>query len=132
MTARRTLCLVVLAAAAAVSAPSFATSSAAPSAQSTYVVGKQLYRQFCGKCHALSQALSAGFGNNTNGIGANGGPSFNDLSVAYKYSIQAITEPTGGHEIVRTKLTAKQVAEVASFLAKATRGHPIPALPTDG
>jgi mono/diheme cytochrome c family protein len=91
------------------------------------VVGKALYRQYCGKCHALSVALAAGFGSKANPLG---GPSFNSLRVPYSYSIQAVSEPTGGHE--RLKLTPKQLITVAKYIAAVTAHHPIPASPTDG
>ena len=96
------------------------------------VVGKQLYREFCGKCHALSVALAAGFGNSKGGLGPLGGPSFNNLRIPYSYSVAAVTEPTGGHEIVSKKITAKQLSQVATYIAKVTIHNPIPALPTDG
>jgi mono/diheme cytochrome c family protein len=92
----------------------------------------QLYREYCGQCHALAAALSAGFGSGKNNLGANGGPSFNNLRVPYATSITAIAEPTGGHEIVQTKISWKQLTEVATYLAKVTAGNPIPAFSTDG
>jgi mono/diheme cytochrome c family protein len=91
--------------------------------------GMQLYRQYCGKCHALAAALSAGFGPTTK---EDGGPSFNDLRVSYGFSIEAITEPTGGHEALGRKMTPKQIVTVARWIAKVTAHHPLPALPTDG
>ena len=109
--------------------------AASPSVLTTknqLAVGRQLYRHFCGQCHALAKALSAGFGNNTKGVGGNGGPSFNQLRVPCTFSIQAVTEPTGGHELVRTKITSNELGKVATFIATETRGNPIPALPTDG
>jgi mono/diheme cytochrome c family protein len=95
-------------------------------------LGRQLYRRYCGQCHALAKALSAGFGNNTKGIGRNGGPSFNDLRVSYAASVTAVTEPTGGHEKVRTMIPAKQLIELATYIARTTAANPIPALSTDG
>ena len=107
-----------------------------PSLQATTsrasIVGRQLYRRYCGQCHALAQALSAGFGNNVKGIGRNGGPSFNDLRVSYAASVTAVTEPTGGHETIRTLIPPKQLVEVAAYIAQTTRRNPIPALSTDG
>jgi mono/diheme cytochrome c family protein len=91
-----------------------------------------LYRTYCGKCHALTAALSAGFGSTGGGLGANGGPSFNEIRVPVSYTIQAITEPTGGHERLRTRLSPTQVNTVASWLARTTSRNPLPALPTDG
>jgi mono/diheme cytochrome c family protein len=134
--ARHTLCalaLAVVAASAAVWAGSAATASpAVPSTSTVAILGRQLYRRYCGQCHALAQALAAGFGSNTKGIGRNGGPSFNDLRVPYAASVTAITEPTGGHENLRTKLAPKQLTTLATYIARTTSGNPIPALSTDG
>lgn len=94
--------------------------------------GKALYRTYCGKCHALAAALSAGFGSLGGGLGVDGGPSFDELRVPVPYTIQAITEPTGGHERLRTRLKPNQVKAVAAWLARTTSRNPIPALPTDG
>jgi len=113
---------------------SLATASPnARAASGELVTGRQLYRKFCGQCHALAAALSAGFGSNkANGYGKLGGPSFNTLRVPYAFSITAITEPTGGHEVVQKKISAKELHVVSQWLAKATARHPVPALPTDG
>ena len=108
-----------------------ARSAGSEPAASQLVIGKRLYRQYCGQCHALSQALSAGFGN-SNGLGVNGGPSFNDLRVPYSYSVNAVSEPSGGHERVRERISMRQLAEVATYIAKTTARNPVPALPTDG
>jgi mono/diheme cytochrome c family protein len=103
-----------------------------PAAQAQTTVGRELYRTYCGKCHALAAALSAGFGNNTKTISGNGGPSFNDLRIPYSYSVDAVAEPTGGHELVSRKISSRELGTVASFIARATLHHPIPARPTDG
>jgi mono/diheme cytochrome c family protein len=122
----------------AASAPWAAGSSAAavPTVMATRstasILGRQLYRQYCGKCHALAPALAAGFGNDTNGVGRNGGPSFNDLRVSYAASVTAVTEPTGGHEKIRTLIPPKQLIVLATYIARVTSSHPIPALSTDG
>ena len=108
-----------------------ARSAESQPAASQLAIGKHLYRQYCGQCHALSQALSAGFGN-SDGLGQNGGPSFNDLRIPYTYSIDAVSEPTGGHELVRRRISMTQLSEVATYIAKTTARNPIPALPTDG
>jgi mono/diheme cytochrome c family protein len=94
--------------------------------------GKALYRTYCGKCHALSAALSAGFGSSGGGLGINGGPSFNELRVPVSYTILAITEPTGGHELLHTRMNVGQVKAVAGWLARTTAHNPLPMLPTDG
>jgi mono/diheme cytochrome c family protein len=101
-------------------------------APSQLVIGKRLYRQYCGQCHALTAALSAGFGNNGAGLGENGGPSFDDLRVPFSYSVDAVTEPSGGHELVALRINPAQLKAVAMFIARVTSRNPIPALPTDG
>lgn len=124
----------VLAVSGVASARSLATASptAAP-ATVDLVTGRKLYRQFCGKCHALDAALSAGFGSNSKlGLGEYGGPSFNALRVPYVFSVSAVTTPTGGHEKVRTRINATQLRKVAAFIAWVTRHNPVPAKPTDG
>lgn len=128
-----TIALTVFTVAVAAWTGSAATASpAVPTTTNATAVGKLLYRRYCGQCHALAAALSAGFGNNTNGIGRNGGPSFNDLRVPYQASVTAVTEPTGGHEKLRTTIAPKQLTEVATYIAKTTINHPIPAWSTDG
>ena len=96
------------------------------------VIGKRLYRKYCGECHALSAALSAGFGSSNGGLGPDGGPSFNDLRIPYLYRVDAVSEPTGGHELVRKRISMTDLREVATYVAKMTARNPIPALPTDG
>jgi mono/diheme cytochrome c family protein len=113
------------------SAHSLAAASPALPATNELTVGKQLYREFCGECHALALALSAGFGN-AHGLGPNGGPSFNNLRVPYALSVDAVAEPTGGHEILRTKITMKELTEVATYIARVTHDNPILATETDG
>jgi len=95
--------------------------------------GRQLYRQFCGQCHSLAAARAVGFGSSKgSGLGKLGGPSFNEMRVPYAISVRHVTQPTGGHEAVGRKITPKQLHTVAAYIAKVTREHPIPALPTDG
>lgn len=126
-----TVLSVVIAVVVVVSSASHAATN--PAAAATNLAsGKTLYRKFCGQCHALAEALSAGFGNNSKGIGQNGGPSFNQLRVPYKYSVAAVTEPTGGHELVAKKITMAQLIKVSKYVATMTNDHPLPALPTDG
>ena len=100
--------------------------------QTSTAQGKVLYRKYCGQCHALSQALAAGFGNNSKGIGANGGPSFNNMRIPFALSVSVVEEPTGGHEAVKPKIAWTQLRKVATYLAHATSHNPLPALPTDG
>lgn len=135
---RRSLVVVALLVAAVAVVPFAATSATTSSATATgsstsnlSVVGKELYRQFCGQCHALSQALAAGFGSN-NGLGQYGGPSFNNLRVPYSLSIQAVTESFAGHEKVVALITWQQLDEVSAFIAAATAHNPYLARVTDG
>jgi mono/diheme cytochrome c family protein len=94
-------------------------------------LGKQLYRKYCGQCHALTQALAAGFGSDK-GLGQDGGPSFNNLRVPYNLSIVAVTEQFGGHELVVKRMTWDQLNQVSSFVATATRSNPYLARISDG
>ncbi len=95
------------------------------------VKGKALYRKYCGNCHALKEALAAGFGGNSE-LGPDGGPSFNDLRVPANLSIVAVTEDFGGHEYVVKKMTWQQIYDVSAFAAQATRSHPYLARVSDG
>jgi mono/diheme cytochrome c family protein len=95
------------------------------------VAGKKAYRTYCGQCHALAEALAAGFGAE-NKFGQDGGPSFNELKVSASLCISAITELFGGHEIVLRKMNWTQIHDVAAFVEKATKKHPIVAKLTDG
>jgi hypothetical protein len=104
---------------------------AAAKGPSSLVVGKQLYRKYCGQCHALSAALAAGFGSDK-GLGTDGGPSFNNLKVSLNLCIVAVTEQFGGHELVVKKMTWTQLNEVSAFVASATRLNPYPARVSDG
>ncbi len=98
------------------------------------VTGRELYRKFCGQCHAFKAARAVGFGSSKrkNGLGKLGGPSFNELRIPYAINVRHVTQPTGGHEVVKTKITLKQLHTVATFIARETRRNPIPSLPTDG
>ena len=102
-----------------------------PAATSRLEAGKRLYRKYCGQCHALSTALAAGFGTE-NGLGTNGGPSFDNLRVPFNLSIVAVTSPFIGHEVLVRKMKWIQIREVAAYVAAVTKGHSVPALPTDG
>ena len=94
-------------------------------------IGKQLYRKYCGQCHALIAALAAGFGSDK-GLGTDGGPSFNNLKVPYNLSIVAVTEQFGGHELVVKRMTWDQLNQVSSFTATATKFNPYLARISDG
>jgi len=95
------------------------------------VQGKSDYRTFCGQCHALREALAAGFGGE-NKFGQDGGPSFDNLKVSASLCISAVTELFGGHEIVLRKMNWTQIHDVAAFVQAATQKHPIVAKLTDG
>jgi len=94
-------------------------------------LGKHLYRQYCGQCHSLTQALAAGFGSD-NGLGQDGGPSFDTLRVPFNLSVVAITTPWAGHEVVNGKMTWTQVKQVAKYVDTVTKNHKRLAQPIDG
>ena len=104
---------------------------ASPAAPSKLEIGKKVYRKYCGQCHALNEALAAGFGSDK-GLGTDGGPSFNNLKVPYNLSIVAVTEIFGGHELVVKKMTWEQLNQVAAFVATATKSHLYLARQSDG
>jgi mono/diheme cytochrome c family protein len=128
VTGRQFLVLIAIAAALAPTSASLALASRS----TTPTAGRDLYRKFCGQCHAFKAARAVGFGSNKSGLGKLGGPSFDELRIPYAISVRHVTQPTGGHEGVRTKITLKQLHVVATFIATRTRHNPIPALPTDG
>jgi mono/diheme cytochrome c family protein len=105
--------------------------SAGPTPPSKLEIGKKVYRKYCGQCHALNEALAAGFGSDK-GLGTDGGPSFNNLKVPYNLSIIAVTEIFGGHELVVKKMTWEQLNQVSAFVATATKNHPYLARQSDG
>jgi len=92
--------------------------------------GKQLYRKYCGQCHALTAALAAGFGSDK-GLGLDGGPSFNRLRVPFNLSVVAVTTPFAGHERVDSKLTWGEVNQVAKYIDVVTKAHAALAQPID-
>jgi hypothetical protein len=109
-----------------------ALGSGGSSSSNNLVAGKALYRKFCGQCHALSSAQSAGFGCNDCGLGQDGGPSFNNLKIPYDLSVQAITGSFAGHEIVIKRMTFPEIYNVSAFLAAATATNPYLARESDG
>jgi mono/diheme cytochrome c family protein len=133
---KRILCVLATTAVAVSAVATTATLASASRATASAVPkpnpGRELYRKYCGQCHALAEARAVGFGGNKNGLGKLGGPSFNEMNVPYAISVRHVTQPTGGHEGVTTKITSKQLHTVARWLATVTRNNPIPALPTDG
>jgi hypothetical protein len=109
-----------------------ALGSGSAGSPSQLVQGKALYRKFCGQCHALSAAESAGFGCNDCGLGTDGGPSFNNLRIPYDLSVQAITGSFAGHEIVIKRMTFPEIYAVSAFTAAATAHNPYLARESDG
>ena len=101
------------------------------SASTNLEIGKRLYRKYCGQCHALTVALAAGFGTE-NGLGTNGGPSFDSLRVPFSLSVLAVRQPFIGHEVLFRKMTWTQVKEVSTFVAIVTKHHSVLASSTDG
>lgn len=95
------------------------------------VVGKELYREYCGQCHSFKPAQAAGFGSN-NGLGQFGGPSFNNLIVPFTLSVEAVTESFVEHEVVVTKMSWSQLGEVSSYIAQATKRNAYLARISDG
>jgi len=115
-----------------IAAPSVGAGASTPgTTKQNLVVGKELYREYCGECHALSAALAAGFGSN-NGLGQFGGPSFNNLRVPFNLSVVAVTEGFAGHEVVVTKVNWAELHEVAAYLAAATKHNAYLARVSDG
>jgi mono/diheme cytochrome c family protein len=98
-----------------------------------YAGGLKIYRQFCGQCHSLKEAKAVGFGSaKKNGNGELGGPSFNPLRIPAQLSVLAVTGTWDGHQKVVTRMTWKQIYQVADFIAAATRDHPhLAKLPSD-
>ena len=126
--------MVVVLAAVAIGCAIAANGNSAQSVSATPTkleLGKQLYRKFCGQCHALQAALAAGFGSDK-GLGQDGGPSFNNLKVPYNLSIVAVTEQFGGHELVVKRMTWDQLNQTAAFVALATKHNPYLARISDG
>ncbi len=99
------------------------TGGAAP-APAQLVIGKRLYRTYCGQCHALTAALAAGFGSG-NGLGTYGGPSFDNLRVPFNLCLISVTETFAGHEVIFNKMTFAQVKVVPTHVATVTKPHPV-------
>jgi mono/diheme cytochrome c family protein len=124
--------VAVLASAAGVWASNrSSTAGGASSVQGNVIAGKKAYRTYCGQCHALAEALAAGFGAE-NKFGQDGGPSFNELKVSASLCISAITELFSGHEVVLKKMNWTQIHDVSAFVEAATKKHPVVAKLTDG
>jgi mono/diheme cytochrome c family protein len=88
------------------------------------LVGKRLYRTYCGQCHALTEALAVGFGT-ANGFGTDGGPSFDKLRVPFNLSVISLSQTFAGHEVLYNIMTLNQVKQVSSYVATVTKHHPV-------
>ena len=120
------LALLALAACASVA---FARGASPPSlSPAQLAAGEKLYRSYCGQCHALAVALSAGFGSGK-GLGTNGGPSFNNLRVPFGLCVISLTETFAGHEVIFNTLSWNQVQQVSRYVASVTAHHPVLARP---
>lgn len=116
---------------ASVTAAIASSGTGAPPTTAGLDKGKSLYRKYCGQCHALRVALAAGFGSN-NGLGQDGGPSFDTLRVPFNLSVLAVKQPFIGHERLVHKMTWAEVTEVSRFVEIATRNHQVLAHNIDG
>jgi mono/diheme cytochrome c family protein len=130
MTAIRAASLLAAGALASASA-GYALTGGSGATAAKNLTGKQLYRKYCGQCHALKVALAAGFGSG-NGLGTNGGPSFDKLRVPFNLSVLAVTQPFIGHEVLVHKMTWAQIEKVSKFVESATRNHSVVAQKIDG
>jgi hypothetical protein len=130
----RTVTLLVLSIALAAACAGYALAAHGagnPPAATQQETGKRLYRKYCGQCHALREARAVGFGSN-DGLGKDGGPSFNLLRVPFSLSMSLMTQASNGHERVIHKLKWVELRDVARFIDTATKHNPVLALPTDG
>ncbi len=78
-----------------------------------------------------TSALAAGFGSN-NGLGKDGGPSFDTLRVPFNLSVLAVTQPFIGHEHLVHRMTWAQIKEVSTFVETVTKHHAVLAKNIDG
>ena len=92
------------------------------------LTGKRLYRKYCGQCHALAAALAAGFGS-ANGIGQDGGPSFNAVRVPFNLCVTSLTETFAGHEVLFDQLTLSEIKQVSRYVATVTKHNRVLAKP---
>ncbi len=112
---------------------SAAQKTAASGTASRLAMGKAIYRTYCGQCHALTAADTAGFDGDAV-LAREDGPSFNNLQVPYNLAIVAVTEQGGrragesgrrGHELAIEQMTWQQLSDAATFLAAATATNPL-------
>lgn len=92
--------------------------------------GEMLFRQDCSMCHALSAATFCCGGSN-NGLGTNGGPSFNNLRISYGLTISTVFGDTDGHEALSKKLTWRQLTTIAKYLSAVTEHNAATPTPDD-
>jgi mono/diheme cytochrome c family protein len=117
----------VLAVVVALAVPIAAALAAArpPATAKQLADGRQLYRKYCGQCHALKQANAVGFGQAKGDTDP--GPSLNNLRVPWSLCVDAIVLAISGHETIQNKMSWQQISNVSAFVEKATRANPIPA-----
>ena len=100
----RALAPAVLAAALAVPAASAATPSATR--------GKVLFVAACGSCHTLAAARTHG----------RKGPNLGEEGSSYGDVVDQIVQGGGGMPAFGKALTRRQIADIATFVARATAG----------
>lgn len=93
------------------------------------LLGKELYRALCSRCHALAEASPAGLGSSI-GPGEFGGLSFSNLRVSYDFVIVAVTDGQSPHQLAVERMTWAELEEVAAWLAAATKNNPL-AVPSE-
>jgi hypothetical protein len=124
LTARARL-LVLLALAVAIGVPAaYGSSSAGPTTtKAKDAAGRQLYRKYCGQCHAFKPARAVGFGQDK--LKTDPGPSFDHLRVPYSLSVNAVVLAIGGHETIYQKMSWKELYDVSKWLDANTRTNKI-------
>jgi hypothetical protein len=123
-------CLILLAVTGALALPAvqgLAAQDAATRVEALspakYTAGRNVYRKFCGQCHALKVARAVGFGQDK--LKTDAGPSFNRLRVPFRLSISAVTLSTiGGHETIQHRMRWQELYDVARWLDHVTKKHP--------
>jgi sulfite dehydrogenase len=118
MASRLTWCLAALASLTvlAVVAPlAFGTTTSALPGNA--IQGKQVFVQFCGKCHTMAAAGSAG----------TLGPNLDKDKVSFTDVVSAIEEGVGGiqAEYVLRSVTFSEIYDVAKFVVTHRTGSPV-------
>jgi len=101
----------------------YASVQGTPSAKTKDEAGRQLYRKYCGQCHAFKPARAVGFGQDK--LKTDPGPSFDHLRVPYGLSVNAIVLAIGGHETIYEKMSWKQLLDVSKWLDGKTKQNKI-------